>query len=136
MRKTLIFFTLLAVAFVATACKDEICGTSVYTIVNQIDSDIVVKLQFGDEQVTTIKPGEMRMIHYSKWCRDTKFEPATTPEVLNAEMKVGGEIVPRSIWRDEFWNVDADIANHYSVLSLIVTDELLETVKNQPPNQN
>ncbi len=128
MKKLLLFFAVVTIAM--TGCQEKICGTSDYKIVNQIESDIVIELKFGARQETIIHSGETRMIYHSEWCRDTRFEPAMTPEILNAEMTIDGELIPRTIWRHEYWTVNADFENDYSIFSLTVTDELLETITN------
>jgi hypothetical protein len=115
-----------------TGCKKDICVTSDYTIINRIESDIVIELKFGDRQVMIIHPGDTQLFYQGVWCRDPKFEPAMASEILNAEMRIDGEVIPRNIWWREHWNIDADVeGDNYSTYTLTVTDELLEAIKNQ-----
>lgn len=131
MKKLLLIFA-MAVVVLAIGCKDkeEICTTSVYTIVNQIESDIVVELMFGDKQQTTIGSGNTRQIYHAKRCHPTNVMPEMPVEVLNAEMSINGETVPSNIWRHEHWNTDSDKKNH-TTYSLTVTDELLQRVRTE-----
>ncbi len=128
MKKSLLLFAVTAIALVG--CKKETCGTTDYIIINRIESDITVELKFGEGDVITIEPGKTSMIHHNEWCRDANVALSMTPEILNAEMIINGAVISRYIWWHDYWDVDADIENHYSTYTLTVTDELLETVKN------
>lgn len=123
----------MAAVAVATGCNGnkQICGTADYQIVNQIEFDIVVVVKSDNGQPKIIISGETQMFHHSEWCRDAKFDPAMTPEVLQAEMRIDGVIIPRKIWMSDYWDTDSDIENHYNKYTLIVTDELLKTITNQ-----
>lgn len=136
MKKILLIFAMAAVVL-ATGCKDkeDICTTSVYTVVNQIESDIVVELKFGDRQTMTIKPGEVQMVYSEFRCIEYGVEESRLPELLRAEMRIDGELVPKYIWWDEHWNIDRETFDgNYSSYILIVTEELLETIKTNRQN--
>jgi hypothetical protein len=104
--------------------------TENYKIVNRIASDIVVELRFGDGQVTTIRPGEEQMIGSMEYHYEWGVAYSRDRKLLDAEMKIDGDIVPNSVWWHE--NQDSIRENgeddyHYTLLyTLTVTDELLE----------
>ncbi len=131
MKKLLLFYIVAAAAL--AGCKDNtICISSGYKIVNRIESDIVIELKFEDKRVMTIRPGDTHVIYNKTQCYEEPIPEVTlAPEVLQAEMKIDGEIVPNEIWMREHWNVDADVENHNSTYTLTVTDELLEIIKNR-----
>ena len=126
MKKILLFFIVAAAAL--AGCKDNtICISSDYKIVNQIESDIVIELKLEDKPAMTIHPGITHVIYNKTQCYEEPIpEVALAPEVLQAEMKIDGEIVPDEIWMREHWNVDVE--NHNSTYTLTVTDELLNDV--------
>jgi hypothetical protein len=113
-------------------CKPakEVCEVYDYTIINRIESDIVVELKFGDRQITTIKSGETQMLYSEVRCyKPGGPVPDMPAELMNAEMRIDGEVIPRYIWWREYWIVDTSIENHFPY-TLTVTEELLDTIKN------
>lgn len=129
MKKRFLYIIVLASVAMVTCCKKEICGTADYEIINQIESDIVVILN-DSGKITTIRPGETQRIHHSEWCRDAEAIPSMPPEVLDAEMRIGGEIMPKHIWWSEYWDITSgNKGNNYRKYTLTVTYELLETIK-------
>ncbi len=107
--------------------------TEYYRIVNQMDSDIVVELKSGDEEVITIKPGEEREIKKL----DIVYEPGIAYSrsmytVDRAVITIIGEIMPEFIWLFEYWHKardDGEDDYHYSLTyTLTVTDELVESI--------
>jgi hypothetical protein len=113
-----------------TACKPttEICEVFDYTIINRIESDIVVELKFGDNQTSIIKTADTQMFYSEVRCyKPGGPVPDMVPELVNAEMRIDGEVIPKYIWWGEYWDVDRSVENHYSY-TLTVTDELLEMI--------
>ncbi len=112
-------------------CKDKTrCVTTDYTIINRIESDIVVGLKFGDRRTITIEPGETRMFYTGVQCYEEGVAYSMTPEILDAEMRIDGEVVPRKIWWGQYWDVES-VGNDHVAYTLTVTDELLETIDAQ-----
>lgn len=128
MKKSILFILFFAFALVLIGCKDKAhCVTNNYTITNKIESDIVVELTFGNREVKTIKSNDTQMFYTDIRCYEEGVAYSMVPEILNAEMRINGEIIPKYIWWIDYWNVDSDIENHLTY-TLIVTDELLETL--------
>ena len=116
-------------AFALTGCEDKPKTwyvTTDYTIVNQIESDIVVELKFGDREVITIEPGDTQMFHTEVRRHEEGVAYSMVPEMVNAEMKIGEKVMPRYIWWHEYWDFEYHAkAHNYSIQTLTVTDELL-----------
>ena len=128
----------MAAVFVLTAvlvlagCKDKTyCITTEYTIVNQIDSDIVVELKSDGKPAITIAPGETKMFHTGVQCNPEGVVPSMPIEVLYAEMRIDGEVVPERIWWRDYWNATGGTVEQSNMAyTLTVTDEFLDSISN------
>jgi hypothetical protein len=144
MRK-LIFFAVAVVVIAMTGCKYETVGVaSEYRIINRTKSDIVVKMSFGDRRVTTIRPDDTQVIYRcGNKIRYNPKKPSPVTErpyneaVLKAEMEIDKVVISDAIWEHQYWEFDNGhqdnkLSGVYRyVATIIVTDELLETIKNQ-----
>ncbi len=127
-------------AFALTGCEDKPKTwyvTTDYTIVNQIESDIVVELKFGDREVITIEPGDTRVV-YNNVRRYVIGERDALPTImsiveergiLDAEMKIDGEVVPEDIWYSGHWKHYSE--DSYYTRTLTVNDKLIRRIKEQ-----
>lgn len=128
MKKLILFFAVAVVGATLAGCKEKTwCVTSDFRIVNQTGSDIAVELNDGDKQEIMIISGDTQLVHTKVQCFQSGPEPSMVPEQLDAEMRIGGMIVPTSIWKTELWWND-DYTDRHHVYTLIVTDELLENL--------
>lgn len=112
--------------------------TENYSVVNRTASELVVRLEYGDERVTSIKPGDEAMVGSMEYRYEWGFAYSRDRKLLRAGMTIDGETVPDTIWWYDNWErlrEDGEDEYHYSILyTLIVTDELLKTIKTN--NQN
>jgi hypothetical protein len=137
--KRVFFYLAVAAAVFTTGCdalKEGVVITE-KKIVNMIESDIVVEYGVGERQTHTIKPGETRTIYtHTFHHKGQRPEASTSWKVLDVEnpvMKIDGEIVPEQIWIRDYWDyAGSDVLDpdyFKATYTLVVTDELLQTVK-------
>ncbi len=118
-----------------------------YRIANRTGYDMVVALNFGDKQTTTIEPGEEQVVYSDEFHIDedrrvydkeghliTEVLYLEVSPVLEAEMRIGGEVVSGEIWDVLYWESEHEKPSggtpYHICFSLAVTDELLEAIQN------
>jgi hypothetical protein len=131
MRKTLIFFTLLAVAFVATAC-DPTCHLY-FHIENATDSDLAITVE-GEGSIT-ISPGDSKMIYNKSEMGDAGDYYRMDQNMSYLDVKINNMPMSNSIWKRMHWVYQS--SDKYSdTYTLILTEELITILlsENNPTN--
>jgi hypothetical protein len=115
-------------SFVLFGC-DGYCHIDLI-IMNQTDSNIIVELNANNKQLT-IKPSEKQTVdRQGGTCsRGGSLSYKDNVPMTNAVMKINGETIPEAIWTNKFWELN--IHNSISTYTLIVTNELIEIMKNE-----
>ena len=137
MKKLLLFYIVAAAALAGCNTGNELVRvTTDYKIINQIESDIVVELHSG--KIMTINPGDTKVIYNEIYSYNPKTSGPikaleVVQELLQAEMRIGGEAVPAPIWWSRYWIGEAH-QDHFYTYTLTVTNELIETLLSQQNN--